>query len=211
MASIARFDGLPVPNFSGKIERNFDLGLLKMDGIFLTSALALFAMQAASQSLSDVPIALVSQSPSETIKEKLSIPALTPLALVLVEPVSTRTAKRGDRFQVRLSSPLEFPGITVPAGTMGHGEVVHAQKAGAAGRAGELILAVRCLNFEGKCIKLRSLKVAPFQARDRSDAALAVGIVAGFAGFLVSGGHSELAAGSPLTALTAEAVPWPIQ
>ncbi len=182
-----------------------------MDGILLNSALALLTMQVASHSLSGVAMAPAFQSPSGTVKEQLSIPALTPLALELVEPVSTRTAKRGDRFPMRLSSPLEFPDITIPAGTMGYGEVVHSQMAGAAGRAGELILAARCLDFEGKCIKLRSIKVPPFQARDRSDAALAVGIVAGFAGFLVSGGHSELAAGSSLTALTAEAVPWPIQ
>jgi hypothetical protein len=182
-----------------------------MDGILLNSALALLTMQVAIHSLSGDAIAPVFQSPSETVKAQLSIPALTPLALELVESVSTRTAKRGDLFPVRLSSPLEFSGITIPAGTMGYGEVVHAQKAGAAGRAGELILAARCLDFQGKCIKLRSLKTTSFQARDRSGAALAVGIVAGFAGFLVSGGHSELAAGSSLTALTAEAVPWPIQ
>lgn len=180
-----------------------------MNGVLSTIGAVLLATQASSQSLSDPQAAAASQAQSEEVLGQLTIPALAPLELELVEPVSTRTAKRGDRFQVRLSSPLEFPGITVPAGTMGYGEVVHAQKAGAAGRAGELILAARCLDFEGKCIKLRSLKVAPFQARDRSGAALAVGIVAGVAGFLVSGGHSELAAGSPLTALTAEPVTWP--
>jgi hypothetical protein len=139
-----------------------------------------------------------------------AIPALTQLALEMVDPVTTRTAKRGDRFAIKLAEPLQLPGIFIPAGTMGHGEVVHTQKAGAAGRAGELILAARCLDVNGACLKLRSLKIAPPSATERTDLALAVGIAAGPVGFLVSGGHRQVAAGAALTAITAETTSWPI-
>lgn len=136
------------------------------------------------------------------------LPALTMLKLEMVDGVSTRTTKRGDRFAIRLAEAID---LSLPAGTTGHGEVVHAQKAGAAGRAGELILAARCLEVKGVCLKLRSLKVAPPHATERSDLALAVGVAAGPVGFLISGGHRDVAAGTAFTALTAENTPWPPQ
>lgn len=156
-----------------------------------------------------IPAATAKVEPAPSASA-LTIPALTQVALEMVDPITTRTARRGDRFAIRLAQPIELPGIFIPAGTPGHGEVVHAQKAGAAGRAGELILAARCLDVNGTCLKLRSLKIAPPHATERTDLALAVGIAAGPIGFLVSGGHREVAAGSALTALTAEATPWPL-
>jgi hypothetical protein len=50
--------------------------------------------------------------------------------------------------------------VLVPAGVMGVGEVVHAKKAGGSGAPGELILAARSLDLNGRRIMLRSLKLA---------------------------------------------------
>lgn len=140
-----------------------------------------------------------------------TLPALTPLKLAMVDGVSTRTANRGDRFAITLVEAVELPGIIIPAGTRGYGEVVHTQKAGAAGRAGELILAARCLTINNACLRLRSLRTVPTHATERTDLALAVGVAAGVVGFFISGGNREVPAGSALTALTAEATPWPSQ
>ncbi|WP_156256912.1 hypothetical protein [Sandarakinorhabdus oryzae] len=137
------------------------------------------------------------------------LPALTPLKLEMVDAVTTKTARRGDRFAIKLAEAVRLPGIDLPAGTPGHGEIVHAQKAGAAGRAGELILAARCLDVNGACLKLRSLKIAPPHATERTDLALAVGVAAGPIGFLINGGNREVPAGTALTAMTAENTPWP--
>jgi hypothetical protein len=171
--------------------------------------LILLAVLAQAVALPEAPAA---QPPVAEASPAVSLlPALTMLKLEMVDGVSTRTTKRGDRFAIRLAEAIDLPGISLPAGTTGHGEVVHAQKAGAAGRAGELILAARCLEVKGVCLKLRSLKVAPPHATERSDLALAVGVAAGPVGFLISGGHRDVAAGTALTALTAENTPWPPQ
>ena len=178
-------------------------------------AVAAMAQPVATSGLPPAPAAVDAppQSPDATPAPQAApvLPALTLLKLELVDPVSTRTIKRGDRFAIRLAEPLALPGISLPAGTPGYGEVVHAQKPGAAGRAGELIIAARCLDVNGTCLKLRSLKITPPHATERTDLALALGIAAGPMGFLVSGGHRELATGAPLTALTAENTTWPPQ
>lgn len=58
--------------------------------------------------------------------------------------LSSKTAHIGEQFPIRLAEPLRDGGrVVLRAGTAGIGEVVHAAKAGMAGRAGELILTVR--------------------------------------------------------------------
>ena len=56
----------------------------------------------------------------------------------------------------------------VPAGTPGVGEVVHAERARFGGKAGELILAARYLDFQGTRIPLRTLRFGAQQGRDNS-------------------------------------------
>jgi hypothetical protein len=133
-----------------------------------------------------------------------TIPALTPVEIEIVEEVGSKTSKVGEPFKFRLAEPLVVEGrIVAPAGTPGVGEVVHAAKARAMGKAGELILAARYLDLGGQRVPLRSFHYGRGQGKDNSGAVMAGGIVAaavlpiaGLAGFLISGGDIHIPAGT---------------
>ena len=47
----------------------------------------------------------------------------------------------------------------IPAGTTGQGQIVHAAKSGWGGKAGELIVAVRYIDYNGVHIPLRRFRI----------------------------------------------------
>ena len=108
-------------------------------------------------------------------------------------------------FPIRLSAPIMLDGReVVAAGAKGMGEVVHAKRSGAAGAGGELVLAARYLEVEGRRLKLRSLRAAP-QGKNLTGAAGAASIGMGVFAFLIKGGQSVLPWGTKAEAKTAEA------
>ena len=140
------------------------------------------------------------------------IPAMTPVDIEILDAVSSKISKPGDLFRIRLAEPIEVDGKTlVPAGVEGQGEVVHAAKARAAGKAGELILAARYLDFGGTRLPLRSFGYGKAAGKDRTDTAFAVAVGAGsvFALF-VSGGQMEVPAGTRANAKLSAAVTLPV-
>lgn len=140
-----------------------------------------------------------------------AVPARTPVEIEIVDAVSSRTNRTGERFAIRLAEPLIVDGrMVAPAGTPGVGEVVHSARAGAMGRAGELILAVRYLELGSTQLRLRSLRFGQ-QGRDSSGGVAIASSVAGavmplasVVGFLIQGGHVNVPAGTRANAMTAE-------
>lgn len=133
------------------------------------------------------------------------VPALTPVVLATTSPLSSRTSKTGDRFEVVLAKAVELDGaVLLPEGVRGEGEVVHAKGSGS-GVGGELILAARYLLLQNTRLKLRSMK-ALAHGKDQIDGALAVSIAVPVAGFLVRGKQVDVPAGTIAEAKTAEEV-----
>ena len=127
------------------------------------------------------------------------LPANAVVELEMVDAVSSQTSKRGDWFHMRVAQPLRVgERELVPAGTVAVGQVVHAQKSGAGGRGGELILAARFLEMPQGQVKLRASLGAAGAARVKSSLALsfAVGPLALF----VKGKTVSLPAGAALSA-----------
>lgn len=125
-----------------------------------------------------------------------TIEALTPVLIEIREPLNSRSSERGDRFEIALAEPIIIAGtVVVPAGTPGVGEVIHSAGSGAAGRAGELILAARYLEYQGIRIPLRSFRFGE-TGRDNQALATGVAIAAGVFSFLVSGGNADVPAGA---------------
>lgn len=133
------------------------------------------------------------------------IPALTPVALQIDTPVGSKLSKSGDMFPIRLAQPIMVGDkIAVPAGARGQGEVVHAKKGGGGGVGGELVLAARYLEVDGRHLNLRSMALVSL-GRDRVHTANAVAIAAGVLSMLfVGGGNTELPSGTPADAKTRE-------
>jgi len=128
----------------------------------------------------------------------------TQVELEILTPIKSSQHKRGDKFDLRLSSPLARDGATcMPAGTTGVGEVVHAMPARGGGKPGELLLAGRYLDFTGQRIPLRGMKAAA-----TGDANYGVALGAAFAAgpfaMFVRGHEIEIPAGTRVTAKLAQ-------
>jgi hypothetical protein len=175
---------------------------LVVAAIVLSTAGAAFAASepgadAASCALSvmDAPDAPGAESASGT-----AIPALTPVAVRILTALDSKTATIGACFPIALADPIIIDGVElVPAGASGLGQVVHAAKARAAGKGGELILAARFVEHAGIRIDLRSLEFRK-SGKDQLDAALAASAALPLAGYLFSGGNVWVAEGAVASA-----------
>lgn len=139
----------------------------------------------------------------------LLLPKTTPLTIVIDAELGSKISAAGQKFPIRLARPVTVDGVEVlPAGIIGEGEVVHAKKAGMAGAAGELVLAARYLEHDGRRIELRS-----FRFYDAGDETLSKGqdntgvsnvttALAGPIGFLIGGGNTNVLPGTLASAKT---------
>lgn len=146
-----------------------------------------------------------------TGSDKAVIPALLPVVVRFEAEVSSQTSKTGEHFPITLAEPILLNGaVVVPAGTVGDGEIVHAKKSGGSGAAGELVLAARWVEVNGRRLRLRSLKAATAgkDAIHQVDAINAASVVAplpiGLLGFAVNGAKAVYPKGTLATAKTAE-------
>lgn len=168
------------------------------------------AMVLAASALSVPPV--LGQTPSSKEQptpvivqgQEAIIPAGTSVTLRIKQPVSSRTAKRGDLFEIELVNNI-YLGATpvVLAGTKGMAQVVHASPKGFGGRAGELIVAARYLEAGGRRIVLRKTKFSS-AGSDNAGAAIATTIAAPVIGLFVTGTSVDLPVGGIIVAETAE-------
>lgn len=146
-----------------------------------------------------------------------TLAAGTAVELEIVQGVGSRTSRTGENFPIRLTRELTVDGrLVAPAGSAGLGEVVHAARSGMSGRAGELILAVRWLEVNGRRIPLRRLRYGPSQGSDASGAVGIGNVVAAAAlplasviGLFIHGGEISIPAGTQVQAQIATAVQLP--
>ena len=177
------------------------------------------AFTAASLALASLPLSAVTAQNID-IADPFSgassptrlIPKLTPVEIEILEDLSSDKSKPLATFTFRTATPVLIDGFeTIPAGTPGAGEVVHAKKAGLAGSAGELVLAARYLDMNGERVVLRSMRFAQAGA-DRTKTASAINSASaaapipglGLLGFAIKGGNITVPAGTIATAMTAQ-------
>lgn len=180
------------------------------------------ATAAAPEAAPEAPPITAAAAPETPPAAESSVPAghgLAPKNSVVViqvaEPLSSKTAKIGDKFAIKLAQPIvTSEGLLVPAGTPGVGEVVSASKAGAMGKAGELVLAARYLDFNGQQIPLKTFKLGV--AGKNNSTALGVAMFAAplpiaIALLAVPGGNIDVPAGALANAKLAADVSLPLQ
>ena len=164
-----------------------------------TAALLLLASIIVRANASD-EVAPASASPS------LTLPADTEIHLRLLETVASNTHKRGDRFKLDVAEMVTVgDSLIIPAGSPAEGEVVHAAKPGMAGRAGELILAVRFLRAGDQRVKLRSFTAGT--GENRLNLATGLSMSLGIPGLFVVGKNIVVPAGTDVFAKVAAATP----
>lgn len=123
------------------------------------------------------------------------VPAGTYVDFEILDPLNSKLSKPGDRFRIRTTVPVIHAGAAViPAGALGEGEVIHAARARAAGKAGELILAARFVEHQGQKVALRSFRFAQ-AGQSRIDTAMAVGFVVAPVVLLIAGREIDVPVG----------------
>jgi hypothetical protein len=132
------------------------------------------------------------------------------VTLALVDELSSKTQKAGDRFRIRLAAPIAVDGqIAVAAGAEGVGEVIDAAPGGMGGRGGKLVLAARYLETGAVRLPLQSFKIGVGSGKDYSTASLVTSEFVGPLALAVHGGNVVWPAGSPATAKISTAVTLP--
>lgn len=141
--------------------------------------------------------------PPPAIAECCVIKALTPVRLAITNSINSNQVASGQQFAFTLSEPILLDGgRSIPAGTPGQGEVIHASRSGMAGKAGELVLAARYLDYQGLRIPLRSMRfgaVGKDQTGTANAIAIGTAVVAPLAGIFalaITGGEVRVPAGA---------------
>ncbi|MCZ8369016.1 MAG: hypothetical protein O9293_03450 [Porphyrobacter sp.] len=139
----------------------------------------------------------------------LLLPKTTPLIIAIEKELGSKISQTGETFPIRLVQAVSVDGVEVlPAGITGQGEVVHAKKAGLAGAAGELVLAARYLDFNGRRIELRSFRFMEAgesslgKGQDNTGVSNITTAVAGPIGFFIGGGNTNVLPGTVANAKT---------
>lgn len=170
-------------------------------GAIVAAALLLAAGQGVEGSVPEAP---------PEIPLKLQLPAKTVIEIEIVDTVSSKTAKIGDMFDIRLVEPVKIDGqMVLPIGVTGRGEVSHVAKAGWGGKAGELIVMVRYLQCGADRIPVGRFHFGA-SGEAHLGAAFGASMVVPFAGFLIDGSEMILQAGTRGNARVTAAVDLPV-
>lgn len=169
----------------------------------LATCVAFFLTAAVQSEPIGVGSVLPAQETADS-SEKIILETGFPILVRIDEQLGSKLSSTGQYFKLSLAEPVMYEGhILIPAGVPGQGQVVHAKKGGFSGSAGELILAARYVEYNGRKIKLRSMRFAE-TGKDNMGTAMAVGIAVGVVGFLVSGGNTIVEPGTTVNAKFAE-------
>jgi hypothetical protein len=135
-----------------------------------------------------------------------TVTAGTQIEIEIDEAIDSAQRKRGDKFAISLHAPVMVGGtLILPAGTQGVGEVVHAERARGGGKPGELILAARYLELDGRRIPLRGLKLGAAGV-DKTHKAMVISAIpiVGLFSPAVHGGEMQVPKGTLANAKIAE-------
>jgi hypothetical protein len=134
----------------------------------------------------------------------------TTILISVDEAISSKTHKNDDWFDISLAGAVAANGNEIlPKGLKGKGQVVHAAKSGWGGKAGELILAARYLEWNGKQIPLRGMKLGG-TGEDRTGTATVVAATTAFpVAFAISGSSAIVEKGTMAVAKLAQDIPLP--
>lgn len=133
------------------------------------------------------------------------IAAGTLVDIEITEALNSKTSQIGAMFGIKTAAPIKVGDVViVPAGATGQGQVIHAAKARAAGKPGELIIAARYVEQGGVRIPLRTFRYGPSVGKNNVETAAAVGIIVATPLILIiTGGQIDVPIGTKANAKVA--------
>jgi len=126
------------------------------------------------------------------------VPVGTPVRLMVLREVNSRTAQSGERFKLRVDEPVFINGASViPVGATAWGEIVSVKKNGAVGKAGRLGAKLLYVDLPAGRLPLRG---EPSDRGDGNGAGVVLAVVGfGILGLLTGGDSARLKAGDSFT------------
>lgn len=153
---------------------------------------------------SDVKVDPPAEAP-KLAPSKIVIPRDTPVHLMTLTEVTTKTDMVGHKFKLRVNEDVVLEGKTVIAkGTLAWGEVTSAESSGNLGKAGSLSARLLYIDRKGQRIPIEG----DTSARGRTATAeTVVGVLGlGIFGLFAKGNNAKIKAGEKITAFIAEDV-----
>lgn len=166
-------------------------------------ALALASAPALAQDTAPVTEAppAAAAAPTQMLKEG------TEVHLVTSDDITSKTAKAGDRVEMKVADAVVVDGATViPAGAAAVGEVAKARDNGLLGRSGKLDIAITEINAGGRTIPVRGQKDA--KGRGGTIGAVGAGVVFLPLAIVVRGKEAKIPAGSKLQVYVDKDIPF---
>lgn len=137
--------------------------------------------------------------PSLVRAETIKVREGTEVVVRFEEPLTSATAKTGDRFTIAIGEPVDLGGgHTLPVGYVGAGEVTHANKRKSMGKAGELNVRFEYIRVGDQKLRLRGTKAGEGDARVGTTVVLTV--LFGPLGLLKKGKDIEIPKGQTIKA-----------
>jgi len=141
---------------------------------------------------------VVAPAPPADRPGSIVVPRDTPVRLMVLDEVSGRKARPGDRFPLRVDAAVALGGLTIIAvGARAWGEIVEADASGGRGRGGKLAARLVAIEAAGEPVPIGGERV---RAGDRGTVQLALGALAlGPLALLARGNEGKLKAGDIVT------------
>jgi hypothetical protein len=127
------------------------------------------------------------------------LPKDTPIHLMTLTEVTTKTDTVGDKFKLRVDKDVQINGATIiPVGTLAWGEVTSAKSSGNVGKAGSLTAQLLYVELNGQQIPISG----DTSSKGRTGTAEAVvGVLSlGILGLFAKGNNAKIKAGEKITA-----------
>jgi hypothetical protein len=172
----------------------------------LVTAVALAATATSLQAQLPAPAAAFANS---QLNSSALLPEDTPVRLMVVKEVNSRTAHSGDRVRLRVNEPVYINDVlVVSVGTTAWAEVADVEQNGAAGKAGKLGVNLLYLDLPSGQIPLRG-EIA--HRGDGNGAGVAMAIVGfGVLGLLTGGDSARLKAGETFVGYVGKVIGGPV-
>lgn len=148
------------------------------------------------------------QASTEPVQELVVLPRDTPVHLMVVNEVSSKESRAGDRFELRvMENVISDDQIVVSEGAKAWGEVASSESSGNIGKSGRL--EVSLLYIEAGAIRIPI--TGHTSDRGKSGTAETVmGVLSlGLLGFFAKGNNAKIKAGEQMTAFTSADVQVP--
>ena len=153
-------------------------------------------------------VGLLTAMPIRAEVAPLVVPRGMALKLMVIDEVTTKTAKPGDRIKLRLHEAVTIDGVVaIKAGVPGVGEVVSSAESGIAGRSGKLSTRLLHLEIDGTRLMIDG---APKTAGKGGNTQIILATLALTPwGPFARGNNAKLKAGEIVNAVTAADYPVP--